>query len=131
MLSSPTTEEQTPSSTHVDDAFEAFWSTYPRKVKKGDARKAWAKATKEASPQDITDGAVRYAADCSSKRTDARYIAHPTSWLNSERWTDEPDQASAAADAELERERRMWGITAPTANTETETERLSRQWGIS
>src|SRR5690606_19428118 len=45
------------------DAFDEFWAAYPRRVGKGAARKAWAKATKKAAPEEIIAGARRYAAD--------------------------------------------------------------------
>ncbi|MBA9003685.1 hypothetical protein [Thermomonospora cellulosilytica] len=74
-----------------DPAFTAFWKTYPRRVGKGAARKAWAKAIKAgADPDQIILGARRYATDPRRSAADIRYTAHPATWLNAERWTDEP-----------------------------------------
>ena len=70
-----------------DDRFTEFWDTVPRKVGKGAARKAWAKAVKKADPQVIIEGMRRYRDD--PNRED-EFTAHPSSWLNAERWDDDP-----------------------------------------
>lgn len=71
----------------ADAAFDEFWSTYPRREAKGAARKAWDKALSRASPTAIIAGAQRYR-DQPGRET--RYTAHPATWLNADRWTDEP-----------------------------------------
>jgi hypothetical protein len=71
-----------------DEAFEAFWGVYPRKVAKGTARKAWAKAVKSAEAEAIIAAAERYAAEQAGK--DAQFTKHPATWLNAESWQDEP-----------------------------------------
>lgn len=71
----------------ADDRFDEFWGTVPRKVGKGAARKAWKKAVKKADPQVIIDGMRRYRDD--PNRAD-EFTAHPSSWLNAERWDDDP-----------------------------------------
>jgi hypothetical protein len=70
------------------DRFDEFWQAYPRAVAKGAAKKAWAKATRDADPDDIIDGARRYAAERAGQ--DDRYTAHASTWLNAERWLDDP-----------------------------------------
>jgi len=70
-----------------DDDFRRFWDAYPRKVAKGSARRAWHKAVLTADPLDIITGAIRYRDD--PNREDA-FTAHPATWLNGERWGDEP-----------------------------------------
>lgn len=71
----------------ADDRFDEFWGTVPRKVGKGAARKAWAKAVKKADPQVIIEGMRRYRDD--PNRED-EFTAHPSTWLNAERWDDDP-----------------------------------------
>jgi hypothetical protein len=68
--------------------FEAFWKAYPRRLGKGQARIAYARARRLASAEDILAGAQRYAHECEI-RNEPRYTCHPTTWLNGERWTDE------------------------------------------
>lgn len=70
------------------DGFDQFWSTYPKRVGKQAAIKAWRKATGLADPDTIIDGARRYAE--SRQGEDPKFTAHPSSWLNAGRWDDEP-----------------------------------------
>lgn len=70
-------------------AFGRFWSAYPRKTSKADARKAFAKAWRKLPPMDeeqiLTGGLERAKANW----TDAQFIPHAATWLNGERWNDE------------------------------------------
>ena len=72
--------------TDNDPDWSAFWAAYPHKVGKGAARKAWKSAIKKADPAEIIAGAERYRAD---RGRDPKYTAHPSTWLNGERWSDQ------------------------------------------
>lgn len=74
-----------PSKKHQE--FDEFWSIYPRKVAKQAAMKAWLKAVQSASAEVIIQGARRYADD---PNRHPAYTAHPATWLNAHRWSDEP-----------------------------------------
>jgi hypothetical protein len=77
-------------STGDDPAFARFWAAYPRKVGKGEARKAWAKVVKSGvDPALVIAGAERYRDDPMRRRKDIEYTKHPGPWLNAERWTDQ------------------------------------------
>lgn len=69
--------------------FDEFWSVYPRKVGKGHARKAWEKAIQKTSPTTIIAGATKYRDD---RHRDPQFTAHPSTWLNGERWDDQPTE---------------------------------------
>ncbi len=70
------------------DGFEAWWAAYPRKVGKGFARRAYAKAVKGgASPATLLDAVQR------QRWPESRYIPYPATWLNGECWADDPDAA--------------------------------------
>ena len=92
----PTEEEDQSQNTkevaHVgptaDDAFSEFWSVYPRKVAKADARKAFKTALKQADVDDIIAGARRLRDD--PNLPEKRYIPYPGKWLRAEQWEDEP-----------------------------------------
>jgi hypothetical protein len=71
------------------DRFEEWWRAYPRRVKKGAARKAWEKALTKTTAQVMIDAARQFAVW--NKHTEARWIPHPATWLNAEQWDDEPD----------------------------------------
>jgi len=66
-----------------------LWDLWPRHVGKAPALKAWGKAVKLADPQEILDGARRYAT--ATRGTDPRFVKHLGPWLNDQRWTDEPE----------------------------------------
>lgn len=80
-----------------DPDFAAFWKAYPRKDDKGHARKAWPKAIKKAEPAAIVAAAEVFAAECLRDKTERRYIALPTTWLNGERWTDQRREVASAS----------------------------------
>ena len=63
--------------------FDDFWKVYPRKVAKGSAVKAWRSAIKKAPPDEITSAAGKY-----KWPDDPKFIPHPATWLNAERWAD-------------------------------------------
>jgi hypothetical protein len=69
-----------------ESLFEEFWSVYPRRVGKGEAKKAFRNALKRATAEEIIAGAKRYAAS----KPDPAYTKHPGPWLNADRWADEP-----------------------------------------
>ena len=68
--------------------FDTFWSKYPRKVGKGDARKAFAKAMKLTDMETILAAIDRYK----SQKPDWLHFKHPATWLNKECWEDEWDE---------------------------------------
>lgn len=67
------------------DRFDEFWTHYPRKEAKIDARKAWAKITKKTDPQTVIDGVTDYKFN-----PDRQFIPLAGSWLRGQRWEDEP-----------------------------------------
>ena len=100
--------------------FDLFWKFYPLKVGKAAAKRAYEKARRTTSTKIILDGALRYAKDPNRHPS---YTAHASTWLNAERWNDEPLPprvltAEEKAAAELEKARRK-----------SEAERLeSQRW---
>jgi hypothetical protein len=70
------------------DQFEQFWRAYPRRIGKGAARKAFEKALKLATVEEIMTGLSRQLSYYASR--EQQFIPHPTTWLNQERWADEP-----------------------------------------
>lgn len=95
------------------DAFEAFWKCYPRKVDKGHARKAFATALKRADAPTISQGARRYAEAVKGK--DPKYIAHAATWLNGDRWLDEPERSTP-------------NVTHSAANIDNDRTSNSTEW---
>lgn len=75
-----------------DPDWAAFWAAYPRREGKGAARRSWVKALEKAAASEIIAAAVAYAER--RRGQDRQYTAHPTTWLNQERWTDQVPTSS-------------------------------------
>lgn len=74
--------------TGYTDDFENFWRTYPRRIEKKSAFKAWKTALKSgATADEITAGAARYAKYRAGEPE--RFTKHPSTWLNQGCWEDE------------------------------------------
>ena len=61
--------------------FEEFWKLYPKKVAKADALKAWNKAIKRKTADELLKLTKVYS---EGKLPDQTYIPYPASWLNKE-----------------------------------------------
>lgn len=83
------------STARVESDFLDFYAAYPRHVGKEAARRAFVKAVKAGTPAaDIVEGAHRYAAATAAAGTETRYVAHPATWLNAGRWSDDMQDAA-------------------------------------
>lgn len=77
--------------------FDEFWAVYPRKVGKFAAAKAYVRARKHASQEQILAGVDRYLRN----RPGYADWCHPTTWLNQGRWLDEADQIPQLSESSL------------------------------
>jgi hypothetical protein len=74
----------------VSTSFDAFWEIWPRRVGKGAARKAYDRALKRATIDEIHEGARRVAALWKTMPpADRQFVPYPERWLNADRWADE------------------------------------------
>ena len=80
-------------SAFVRDSFETWWKSYPKKVAKDNAAKAYSAALKkiggemhEAAEKLLSQSLPRFE---QLRKRDQQYIPHPASWLNSGGWQDE------------------------------------------
>jgi len=76
------------------EGFNEFWQAYPRKVGKGAARRVWDKISPDTGLQTILDQVARQRE--TEQWADPKYVPHPATWLNQQRWLDEPDPPSTA-----------------------------------
>jgi hypothetical protein len=98
--------------------FEKFWAEYPRKVDRGAALKAFAKALKHASFEEILTGAIGYANDPNRK---PEFTKYPASWLNAQSWLNQvtvSDELPKRTERERERTR---AIIAETKEAEAKS----------
>ena len=71
-----------------EDAFAAFWSAYPKKRGKLDAKRAW-KARKPPL-QKVLNTLAGLSASHEWRKDNGQFIPYPASWLNAGGWDDEP-----------------------------------------
>lgn len=75
----------------LEDLFEDFWSNYPKKVAKADAKK-WFTKNKKTITRDFVDKIVlaiqKQKSSDEWKKDKGQYIPHASTWLNQERWND-------------------------------------------
>lgn len=71
-----------------DDRFADFWEMYPRKIGKAQAQKRWRLCIKTVPAETILDGLRSQLPILKEKET--QFIPHASTWLNQERWNDEP-----------------------------------------
>lgn len=82
--------------------FEHFWRAYPRKVAKASARKAWFKLKPSPELQAvILDAVARHSRQDQWTKDKGKFIPHPATWLNGERWEDETDDGDSPAGSPL------------------------------
>lgn len=92
------------------DRFPDFWAAFPKKEGKAAAKKAWAKAIKRSSPDQIIAAAKVYASRIAGN--DPKYTKWPQGWLNEERFLDDdlqPAPAKPFLSVEERRARMMQG----------------------
>jgi len=65
--------------------FDSFWSLYPNKVGKAAAKRAWEGAAQRVDAETLMSGLRRYV-----NKTDDRQWCNPATWLNQDRWEDQP-----------------------------------------
>lgn len=78
-------------------AFSIFWATYPKKVCKADAEKAWKKIPDDMDLYHaIMNGLSKWKQSEEWQRDGGRFIPHAATWLNGKRWEDDiPGPAEA------------------------------------
>ena len=71
--------------------FNDAWNAYPRKIGKGNALKAWARAIKKIDEAELCKILDQYIESLVGK--DQQYTPHLSTWLNGERWHDDIEKS--------------------------------------
>jgi hypothetical protein len=91
----------------TDEEFESFYSAFPRRVNKAKAKLAFKSAFGRLRKKHDCEGAIRTIMDgvrVYSAKANPDALCHPTTWLNGDRWEDDPsgigtqDKASRRSD---------------------------------
>lgn len=85
-------DESAPRRAGDDDGFAEFWQAYPRREARRRAEQAWRSALKRADSATILAGLARFRWP-----DDPKFVPLPASWLNADRWADQPPLAAVGA----------------------------------
>ena len=77
--------------------FDTFWAAYPRKKGKIAGRKAFDKAIKLTTLEQLLQGIALLKRETAGK--DPEWTPHPATWLNEGRWDDEPSTSTTTKPA--------------------------------
>lgn len=77
-------------STEIDSEFDQFWRAFPRKVGKGDARTCFDRARKKTTLAKMLGTLAWQRNTPQWLKNGGAYVPHASTWLNGERWDDEP-----------------------------------------
>jgi hypothetical protein len=89
--------------------FDKFWKIYPSRLGKGEARVAFVKAVNKVGLESVMNGVRRLAED--PNLPPRQYIPRPATWLNQERWDDDPYPARGGKKQETKRLIDEWSRT--------------------
>jgi len=73
-----------------EQAFDRFWSAYPRKVGKGRALQVWKRQNLDNLLDQILSTLSWQVHSNQWRSEGGKFIPHPTTWLNGKCWLDEP-----------------------------------------
>jgi hypothetical protein len=80
-------------SNDLDDGFEQFWQTYPKKVGREAARKSWIKS--KLNVDDVLKALEWQKKSDQWQKSDGQFIPNPATYLNQGRWQDEQPISAA------------------------------------
>lgn len=81
------------------EGFELFWQHYPRKQKKQEAVVSYRKINPNQELQALILSAVQQQSRWEQwNKENGRFIPLPSTWLNQQRWTDEPTRLNPDSD---------------------------------
>lgn len=79
-----------------NEAFEEFWRLYPRREGRRAAEKAFDRAAKRSTTGEILQGLTDQLPIFEAK--EKKFVPHPSTWLNQDRWKDEVQADTSEAD---------------------------------
>lgn len=88
--------------TREPPGFPEFWTAYPRKVGKGEARKVWTRLKVNGRLPEILAAIEEHKKSDQWCKDGGQYIPHPATWLRQERWDDSLKVETSDDDDELE-----------------------------
>ena len=77
--------------------FDDVWDLWTRKCDKGHARAAYLRAVKKIGHVELVEAVKKYM--LTRRGRDDRFTPHLATWLNGERWLDEPENGGENGDS--------------------------------
>ena len=77
--------------------FDDVWDLWTRKCDKGHARAAYLRAVKKIGHAELVEAVKKYM--LTRRGRDDRFTPHLATWLNGERWLDEPENGGENGDS--------------------------------
>ena len=91
-------EEDTVDKTDYTDGFSEAYDSYPRKIGRKAAEKAWKARIREGvSPEVLLTGVKNYALQCKKDGTEKRFIKHPSTFFGPDEWWKEYQETPSMA----------------------------------
>lgn len=103
----PIRESESESNARSTSDFDEFWAVYPKKVGKGEARKAFQKVKVPVAA--LIAAVEQQKKSAQWQRDNGQYIPYPATWLNQGRWEDEPEEANNGSTKKDTGEKRLYG----------------------
>lgn len=88
-INNTSTTNKSISNTDIENLFNRFWSAYPKKKNKGQARKAFPKAIAKTTIDVMVDAIEKQKQTKDWKKDGGQFIPYPSTWLNAEGWENE------------------------------------------
>ena len=102
----PSPRRKEPAKDDID--FEVFWQAYPRKESKPAAKKAFDKIhPDEELMQKIISSINSWKQSAQWQENGGQFIPYPASWLNQQKWNDQPSVSSSAPASASVQQRRV------------------------
>jgi hypothetical protein len=79
------------------DSFEDWYKEYPRKISKANAKKSYLSALKKVDKDILLSSVKNFSIVVKNNNTEEKFIPHPSTWLNQERWEDYKPKVKASA----------------------------------
>ncbi len=96
---SPSKEEQAPRIAPLEERFVRFWSAYPRKRAKDDAKRRWMSLKpSEALLKVMLEAIEKQNKSAEWKKEGGKFIPYPATWLNRGQWNDEVEANEKGVD---------------------------------
>ena len=88
-----TIKPKPPRTSALDDGFLEFWNIYPKKTGKVDAQKKW--ISKKPNIDGVLQALQWQIASEQWNKNNGEFIPNPSTYINQERWNDEPPKLRA------------------------------------